>query len=43
MVGKKNIVVAVIGDLTSSQAADLQKQIVVAKNPYCKEHLGREV
>ena len=32
MAGKKNnVVVAVIGDLTASQAAELQKQIVVAK------------
>ena len=41
MAGKKdNVVVAVIGDLTASQAAELQKQIVVAKGKYAPNGRG---
>lgn len=41
MAGKKdNVVVAVIGDLTASQAAELQKQIVVAKGRYAPNGRG---
>lgn len=41
MAGKKdNVVVAVIGDLTPNQAAELQKQIVVAKNKYAPHGRG---
>lgn len=41
MAGKKdNIVVAVIGNLTASQAAELQKQIVVAKGHYAPNGRG---
>lgn len=41
MAGKKdNVVVAVIGDLTASQAAELQKQIVVAKRRYAPNGRG---
>jgi hypothetical protein len=39
--GKKDkVVVAVIGDLTASQAAELQKQIVVAKCRYAPNGRG---
>ena len=42
MAGRKdNVVVAVIGDLTASQAAELQKQIVVAKGRYAPNGRGR--
>ena len=41
LAGKKdNVVVAVIGDLTASQAAELQKQIVVAKGRYAPNGRG---
>lgn len=41
MVGRKdNVVVAVIGDLTATQAAQLQKQIVVAKGRYASNGRG---
>ncbi len=41
MAGKKdNVVVAVIADLTQSQAAELQKQIVVAKKRYAPNGRG---
>lgn len=41
MAGRKdNVVVAVIGDLTASQAAELQKQIVVAKGRYAPNGRG---
>lgn len=41
MAGKKdNVVVAVIGNLTASQAAELQKQIVVAKGRYAPNGRG---
>lgn len=41
MAGRKNnVVVAVIGDLTVRQAAELQKQIVVAKSRYAPNGRG---
>ena len=41
MAGRKdNVVVAVIGDLTASQAAELQKQIVIAKGRYAPNGRG---
>ncbi len=41
MAGKKdNVVVAVIADLTTSQAAELQKQIIVAKGKYAPNGRG---
>ncbi len=41
MAGKKDqVVVAVISDLTRSQAAEVQKQIVVAKGRYAPEGRG---
>ena len=41
MAGKKDtVVVAVIGDLTPTQAAELQKQIVVAKSKYAPKGRG---
>ena len=41
MAGRKdNVVVAVIGDLTASQAAELQKQIVIAKGGYAPNGRG---
>ena len=40
MAGKKDNVVAVIGDLTASQAAELQKQIVVAQGRYAPNGRG---
>ena len=41
MAGKKdNVVVAVIGDLTPNQAAELQKQIVIAKSKYAPNGRG---
>ena len=41
MAGRKdNVVVAVIGDLTANQAAELQKQIVVAKSRYAPNGRG---
>ena len=41
MAGRKdNVVVAVIGDLTASQAAELQKQIIVAKSRYAPNGRG---
>lgn len=41
MAGRKgNVVVAVIGDLTAIQAAELQKQIVVAKGRFAPNGRG---
>jgi hypothetical protein len=41
MAGKKNnVVVAVISDLTTSQAAELEKQIIIAKGKYAPRGRG---
>ena len=41
MAGKKdNVIVAVIADLTTKQAAELQKQIIVAKGKYAPNGRG---
>ena len=41
MAGRKdNVVVAVISDLTTSQAAEIQKQIIVAKGKYAPKGRG---
>lgn len=41
MAGKKeNVVVTVISDLTLRQAAELQKQIIVAKSKYASSGRG---
>lgn len=41
MAGKKDhVVIAVIADLTTSQAAELQKQIIVAKGKYAPKGRG---
>lgn len=41
MAGKKDhVVVAVIGGLTTNQAAELQKQIIVAKGRYAPNGRG---